>query len=163
MAEKPDLEKITKIDWAKITDVEKARRIMANAEKEGYERTRWDAFRHICKLSGQGYDDELARDFYQTLAAYEELLTDKNGRTTRASRTRQKLENKGLLQCLEDWALAKSPTMGFELLVSKDLVELTGEFLVLKYRERFSEEAIQASLDRLTGAGVSPGRLPRGS
>ena len=33
---------------------------------------------------------------------YEELLTEKHGRTTKANRTRQKLKNKGVEQCLID-------------------------------------------------------------
>jgi hypothetical protein len=86
------------------------------------------------------------------LRAYEELLTEKNGRTTRASRTRQKLSKKGVIQCLEDWAISSAPTEGFNLLVSSGLTELTGEYLVIKYADRFSEDAVTAAKARLEKA-----------
>ena len=38
----------------------------------------------------------LTRDFYNVLNAYEELLTQKHGRTTKAARTRQKLARVGV-------------------------------------------------------------------
>jgi hypothetical protein len=94
--------------------------------------------------------DPLHRDFYETLAAYEQLLTEKNGRTTKASRTRQKLKNKGVFQCLEDWAISKTPTEGFELPIEHGLIELTGEYLVLKYQDRFSSAAVTAARARLS-------------
>jgi hypothetical protein len=83
------------------------------------------------------------------LAAYERLLTEKNGRTTQASRTRQKLRNKGVIQCLEDWSLADKPTDGFQLLIANGLETLTGEYLVMKYPESFSLKAVEAAKKRL--------------
>ena len=94
-------------------------------------------------------DDPLERDFYEVLNAYEELLTEKYGRTTKASRTRQKLKNKGVWQCLNDWA-AGPPTDGFELLKDKGLTELTAEYLVLKYAEQFPLETTEAARKRLS-------------
>jgi hypothetical protein len=88
------------------------------------------------------------------LTAYEELLTLKNGKRTRANRTRQKLDRKGVLQCLEDWATQKT-SEGLELLLSKKLFELTGEYLVLKYPNRFSANAIDAARRKLQGFGYS--------
>jgi hypothetical protein len=114
-----------------------------------------EAFRRLCALEGLDQTDPLHRDFYQTLAAYEELLTEKNGRTTRASRTRQKLRNKGVTQCLEDWAVNSAPTEGFDLLIKNDMSELTGEFLVLKYPERFSAKAVAAAKARLARGKVA--------
>src|SRR5215467_12796988 len=102
---------------------------MVNAKKLNRDDIWREAFLRLCSLEGGDHSDPLYRDFYATLAAYEELLTEKNGRTTRASRTRQKLKNKGVIQCLEDWAMAPGGTDGFNLLISLGLVELTGEYL----------------------------------
>src|SRR2546430_6740798 len=49
-------------------------------------------------------------DFYETLAAYEQLLTEKNNKTTLAHRTRQKIANKGVLQSLIEWTRGKVET-----------------------------------------------------
>jgi hypothetical protein len=109
------------------TDRTDLRNLMANAKRLNRNDIWQEAFRRLCALDGVDQTDPLHRDFYETLAAYEVLLTEKNGRKTRASRTRQKLKNKGVVQCLEDWAVGSAPTEGFELLVENGMVELTGE------------------------------------
>jgi hypothetical protein len=76
------------------------------------------------------------------LAAYEQLLTEKNGRNTAASRTRQKINNKGVVQSLIEWTLAKSETDGFKALLANGLPEYTGEYLVVKYANRFPEDVV---------------------
>jgi hypothetical protein len=139
---------------SEYTDRTHLRNLMANAKRLKRDDIWREAFRQLCSLDGIDQTDPLHRDFYQTLAAYEQLLTKKNGRTTSASRTRQKLKNKGVVQCLEDWAVGSTPTEGFELLIKNDLMELTGEYLVLKYPDRFSPKAVAAARVRLELRGV---------
>jgi hypothetical protein len=55
-------------------------------------------------------------------------------------------------QCLEDWATSSGPTEGFNLLINSGLSELTGEYLVIKYADRFSESAVAAAKARLEKA-----------
>lgn len=137
-------------------DANAVRRLMANAKRLNNDEIWWQAFRHLCRLEGRDWNDPLEREFYGTLAAYEELLTQKNGRRTPASRTRQKLSNKGVVQCLEDWAVMRKPTEGFELLVKNGLSELTGEYLVTKYHSHFSKKAVTAATRRLEEYGIEP-------
>ena len=131
-----------------IADRDALRNLMENAKRLEREDVYWLAFKRLCSLEGMVYDDPLERDFYDVLNAYEELLTLKNGRTTKATRTRQKLKNKGVEQCLVDWALG-NPTAGFRLLVEKGLAELTAEYLVVKYATRFPEAVVKAARERL--------------
>ena len=133
---------------AQLTDKEALRNLMNNAQRLERDDVYWQAFRRLCSLEGMNYDDPLERDFYDVLNAYEELLTQKNGRTTKATRTRQKLVNKGVEECLVDWALGE-PTDGFRLLVEKGLPELTAEYLVVKYATRFPKVAVDAARKRL--------------
>ena len=140
---------------SKYTNATDLRNLMANAKRLERDDVWWEAFRRLCELEGMDQTDPLHRDFYEMLAAYEELLTEKNGRTTRASRTRQKLKNRGVVQCLEDWAVSSASTQGFELLIQNGLGELTGEYLVLKYPDSFSDKAITAARIRLAEHGVS--------
>jgi hypothetical protein len=132
-----------------LTDRVGLRNLMANARSRGREDVYWAAFRRLCAVEGMNYDDPLHRDFYQVLAAYEELLTEKNGRTTKASRTRQKLARHSVEKCLEDWALSDAPTQGFDLLVQAGMPELTAEYLVTQYPDRFSVEAVNKAKARL--------------
>jgi hypothetical protein len=138
---------------ARMTDAQGLRNLMDNASRLGRDDVHRLAFRRLCSLEGANFDDPLERDFYDVLNAYEELLTEKNGRTTKASRTRQKLKNKGVRQCLIDWALGQ-PTDGFELLVQKGMPELTAEFLVVKYASDFPHDIVTAAQRRLCDHGV---------
>lgn len=134
---------------SKLTDPEGLRNVMDNARSKGREDVYWAAFRRLCEVEGMPYDDPLHRDFHQVLTAYEELLTEKNGRTTKASRTRQKLARHSVEKCLEDWALSTTPTQGFELLTKAGMTELTAEYLVTQYPDRFSTAAVEAAQKRL--------------
>lgn len=131
------------------TDPEQLRTLMQNAKRMGRDDIWRQAFDQLCSLEGADKEDPLERAFYRTLAAYEQLLTQKNGRATRASRTRLKLKSKGVVACLEDWAKSKEPPESFELLAANGMVELTGEQLVLTHPDRFSAEAVAGATARL--------------
>ena len=139
---------------AKMTDRDGLRNLMKNARRLEQEDVYWLAFKQLCTLEGMNLEDPLERDFYGMLNAYEELLTLKNGRTTKATRTRQKLANKGIKQCLIDWALGQ-PTEGFKLLNEKGLSDRTAEHLVVQYKDQFPLEAVEAAKKRLSEYGVS--------
>ena len=72
---------------AKMADGVRLRNLMENARRLDREDIYWLAFRQLCSLEGVSFDDPLDRDFYDVLNAYEELLTEKHGRTTKATRT----------------------------------------------------------------------------
>lgn len=131
------------------TDPAALRTLMTNAKRLGRDDIWREAFRKLCSLEGAEQTEPLHRDFHETLAAYEYLLSQKNGRATRASRTRLKLKSKGVIQCLEDWVTSKAPTEGYELLMANGLAEMTGESLVLKYPAQFSEAAVAAAKARM--------------
>ena len=141
---------------SEYTDVGELRSLMANAIRLEREDIRREAFRRICTLGGVDQSDPLHQDFHATLVAYELLLEEKHGHKQLASYTRRKLKNKGVIQCLEDWAISKTQTEGFELLIKNNMAERTGEYLVLKYPTRFSETAVSAARARLESYNVSP-------
>jgi len=131
------------------TDPEHLRTLMQNAKRMGREDIWRQAFDQLCSLEGATQTEPLDRAFYSTLAAYEQLLTQKNRRATRASRTRLKLKGKGVVACLEDGAKSKEPTESFDLLVANGMVEMTGEQLVLTYPDKFTPEAVAGATARL--------------
>jgi hypothetical protein len=86
-------------DAAKLKTVAECRIVLDRARTRQLDDVYSAVFRRMCQLVGHENDDPddpLVRDFYETLAAYEQLLTEKNGRNTPATRTRQKLANKGV-------------------------------------------------------------------
>ena len=139
-------------DVGKLKTIQDCRTVMQRARDQSLPEIYSAVFRRLCELEGSAHDDPndpLVRDFFQTLAAYEQLLTEKNGRTTSAARTRQKIGNKGILQSLVDWTRGNVETEGFKLLVAAGLPEYTGEYLVLQYPDRFPKDVVALARNRL--------------
>lgn len=112
------------------------------------------AFERLCELSAEAETEPLERDFAGVLAAHEELLTQKNGRKSRATRTRAKLKAKGLRQCLADWSASPETADGFKLLSRQGLGELTGDYLVVKYAGEFDGKTVTAAKRHLKAADI---------
>ena len=108
----------------------------------------------IARLVGQEFDGELEREFWTAVAVAEEIATQKNGRATRLSRTRQKVKRVGVVQCLVDWACSPNITQGFSILVDDGHAELTGEAIVVRHAENFSDEAVRMAKEKLAKHGV---------
>lgn len=145
-------------DVANLKSVSGCRTVMERARARNLPEVYNAVFRRMCQLVGSENDDPsdpLVRDFFETLAAYEQLLTEKNGRSQLAHRTRQKISNKGVYQSLIEWTRGKAETEGFKLLVQAGLPEFTGEYLVVRYAERFPEDVVNAARERLTLHGIS--------
>jgi hypothetical protein len=148
-------------DLSKLKTAAECRIVMDRARKQGRLDIYGEVFKRYCELEGSANEDPadpLVKDFYETLAAYEQLLTEKNGRTTPAHRTRQKIDNKGIRQSLIEWTQAKVERDGFRLLVEKGLPEYTGEYLVAKYADRFPSEIVALAQRRLQEHGIA---IPR--
>jgi hypothetical protein len=65
-------------DASKLNTPKECRIVMARAKKQGLKDVYAAAFRRYCQLVGNANDDPadpLVRDFYETLGAYEQLLT----------------------------------------------------------------------------------------
>jgi hypothetical protein len=99
-------------------------------------------------------------DFWQTVHAFEYLLTEEREKTTRLSRTRQKVARVGVVQTLKDWALSGKETDGFRMLLDRGMPELTGEAIVLRHPGNFDPEVLAAARQRLSDAGVDMNTLP---
>jgi hypothetical protein len=148
-------------DVSKLKSVEECRRVMARAMAKNDIEVYQAVFRRSCELVANENDDPndpMVREFFMTLAAYEQLLTEKNGRTTAAARTRQKIKNKGVEQSLIDWTRQKAETAGFRWLVEKGLPDHTAESIVVKYASRFPNDVVDLAKARLVEHGI---KLPQ--
>jgi hypothetical protein len=145
-------------DVNKLKSLTECRTVMERARKQSRADVYDAVFRRMCKLVGTENDDpndSLVRDFFETLAAYEQLLTEKHGRNTPAGRTRQKIINKGVHQSLVEWTKGSTETEGFKLLVDAGMPEYTAEYLVARYAERFSADVVSLAQQRLTAHNIS--------
>lgn len=145
-AKAPDLSE----EW----DQQKLRNWMANARRQGRDDVYQAAFRQLCRIEGRDIDDPLAADFAAVMRALEEALSEQNGRTTRLSRTRQKLARAGVRKTLADLALKPKPSEGFLKLMEFGMADMSAESLILKYRQEFEPEVVAAAERRLAEYGV---------
>lgn len=101
------------------------------------------------KAQSHGADTQAERECLQAIYAYEETLTRKNGRTTRASRTWQKIKRDGILEAVDDIVSRPKETAGYQALEEAGLERFAFEAVVLRYPESFSEEAVARSAERV--------------
>jgi hypothetical protein len=144
-------------DVSKLKTLADCRTVMQRARDRNLKDVYDAVFRRMCQLVGSANDDPndpLVKDFYETLAAYEQLLTEKNGKTQPAHRTRQKIANKGVYDSLIEWTRGKTETDGFKLLVEAGLPEYTGEYLVARYADRFPADVVSLAHERLTAHSI---------
>lgn len=144
---------------AHLTDARLLRQFRENAQKLGAPEVADAAFRRLLEILPEEAPGSIEHDFWMTIHAFEEVLRDERGKTVRLSRTRQKIARVGVKQTLIDFAMSKAPTEGFDMLIERDLPELTGEALILKHGESFDPKVRAAAKQRLANAGVDIARL----
>ena len=85
----------------------------------------------------------------EAVYAYERVLFGRNGRKTRASRTWQIIERRGIIPAVERLVarIAKSP--GFTALVQMGMQDKAFDVVVLRHPHLFSPEALRRSKERL--------------
>ncbi|WP_210211160.1 hypothetical protein [Borborobacter arsenicus] len=101
----------------------------------------------------------MEHDFWQTIYAFEHVLSEERGKTTRLAHTRQKVARVGVTQTLQGWTT--NSTNGFAMLLERNMPELTGEAIVLRHEGQFDVEVVAATRRRLVGAGIDIASLPR--
>jgi hypothetical protein len=147
-------------DISKLKTSAEAQNLMNNARRMGREDAYQAAFARKCELESQAHDDPndpMVKDFWVMIAAYEQLLSEKNEKRTAASRTRQKVARDSVLATVQGWARKHEPTMGFQLLSAAGQWTLTGEYLVIKHAHRFARSDVEAARTRLEERGFKDG------
>lgn len=142
-------------------DAGKLRSWIANAQKGNQKEIEEAAFRRLIDILPKEAPGTVEHDFWRTIHAFEHMLSEERGKTTRLGRTRQKVARVGVIETLRDWALASKSTDGFDMLIERNMPELTGEAIVLRHGERFEAAVMAAATKRLEDAGVDVSRLPR--
>lgn len=89
------------------------------------------------------------RESLQAIYAYEELLTKKNGRKTRASRTWQMIKRYGLIPAVERAVNRPEDAQGFTVLAEMGLEEFAFEAVVDRHPDVFSAEVLAIARRRL--------------
>lgn len=111
-------------------DAQALGQLVENARKQGQPEVERAAFKKLVAIVPGVAEGSLEHDFWTTVHAFEFILSQERGKTTRLARTRQKVQRVGVRNTLHDWALGKQ-TDGFEMLIERGMPELCGEAIVV--------------------------------
>lgn len=146
---------------AASTDADQLRRFRDNAVRMGEEAVAAAAFQRLIQILPQEAPGSFEHAFWMTIHALEEVLKEERGKTVRLARTRQKIDRVGVRRCAIDLVTSTAASEGFNMLIDRELPELTAEALVLRYADEFEAEVPAAARERLQEAGVDLSRLPQ--
>ena len=139
---------------AKCDEPDALRRIMKNAKQRGGTDVYDAAFQRLISIQPSAQVGTIAYDIWRSIYAFEELLTEERGRTTRLQRTRQKIKNDGEIQTAIDLTLKKTPSDGFRMLKERGMLEMSFEALIVARPEHFPSNVVDAARSRLEVEGM---------
>lgn len=89
------------------------------------------------------------REALEAVYAVQEVMSQRNGKKTRASRTWQSFERHGILQTVERVVSRARETEGYAALVEMGMDDFTFEAVVLRNPDQFQPETIERARQRL--------------
>lgn len=138
---------------ANCNDEEKLRNWISNANRTQVDEVEDAARRRLIEVRASKDIDEpndpVVLDFWKSITALENELSEERGKTIRLSRTRQKIARVGVEKTLADLALQTHPSDGYHLLKARGMLDLSAEAVVLRFAERFAPEVLEAARLRL--------------
>ncbi len=136
---------------AKLKSPEDCEKFAKNAERLGHSDLVDDARKRAVELRAEkhGASSDAEKECLKAIYAYEEVLTRKNGKRTRASRTWQMIGRHGILGAAERAVNRDSETMGYTALMEMGLQAFAFEAVILRYPNLFSSEAVERSQRRI--------------
>lgn len=136
-------------------DPAKLRIVIQNARKQGSEEVVRAATLRLYEILPSEAPGTLENDVWRSIHALEGTLTEERGRTTRLGRTRPKIARVGEQEAVRDLFLADKPSEGFQMLVERDLSDLTFEAVALRHQDRFEDHVLDAAVRRLNSVGIA--------
>ena len=101
------------------------------------------------RAESHGAETEAEKEALEAIYAYEEVLTAKNGKKTRAGRTWQMIDRHGIIGAVERAVNRPTETKGYTALVEMGLEDYAFEAVILRHQNLFSTEAVTISQDRM--------------
>lgn len=135
----------------KIDTPEKCEIFAKNCLERGRGDLALEAKERAVQLRAEAYgaETEAEREALEAVYAYEEVLSTKNGKKTRAGRTWQMITRHGIIGAVERAVNRPTETQGYTALVEMGLEDYAFENVILRHPELFSEQAVQISIDRI--------------
>jgi hypothetical protein len=136
---------------AKLKTPEDCERFAKNARDHDRPDLADEARRRAVELRAAAHHavSEAEKEALKAIYAYEEALSRKNGKRTRANRTWQMIKRHGLIASVERAVNRPTETAGYRMLKEMGLQDLAFEAIVIRYPDLFSEEARVRCAERL--------------
>lgn len=139
------------------TDAKQLRQLARNAKAQGADDVHRAAMLRLYAILPSEAPGTFEYDVWHSIHALEGALTEERGKTTRLSRTRQKISRDGELKAVADLIMGNK-SQGFDMLMDRNMGDLTFEALALRHTDRFSTEVLEAARERLETTGYQLGR-----
>lgn len=138
---------------ARLTTPEACEQFAINVEERGKPELARAARRRAVELraAAHGASTAAEREALEAVYAYERVLSTKRDRKTRASRTWQMIDRRGIIPAVEHVVTRSAESTGYTALVQMEMQEMAFEAVVLRHPDMFSAEAVRRSKARLQG------------
>lgn len=135
----------------KIDTPEKCEVFAKNCIERGREDLAMQAKERAVQLRAEahGAESEAEKEALEAVYAYEEVLTARNGKKTRAGRTWQMIDRHGIIGAVERAVNRPVETQGYMALVEMMLEDYAFEAVIIRHPELFSNQALLISQDRM--------------
>ena len=121
-----------------------------NAIERGHPELAQQARVYSLQLRARSHNpqSDLEREGWEALYAYEDGLTKRNGKTTRANQTREMIDNHGMIGAIERAVNRPEDLIGFTLLESMGLYEYSFEHIVIRHADAFLPNTLERAKER---------------
>src|SRR3972149_2386860 len=135
----------------KLKTPDDCERFAKNAVERGRPDLVQEARKRAVELRAESYGakSQAERECLEAVYAYEEILSAKNGKKTKASRTWQMIKKHGILPAVERAVNRPQETAGYTALLEMGLEDFAFEAVVVKYPDLFSKEAVTRCKERI--------------
>jgi hypothetical protein len=138
----------------RCADPQKLRQIAKNAEARGEPVLAQTARLRLYEVLPAEKPGTIEHAVWQSIYALEDVLKQERGKTILLARTRQKIARQGELKCIVD-LVCGAPSDGFQMLLDRDMLELSFEAVALKFPDKFDEPTLDAARRRLQTVGYT--------
>ena len=105
------------------------------------------------RAAAHSANTDAEREALEAVYAVEEVMSHRNGKKTRASRTWQSFARHGILPAVERVVGRAKPTEGYAALLEMGLEDKTFEAVVLRHKELFQPGTVERARSRIEGRG----------
>ena len=135
----------------KLKTPDDCERFAKNAVERGRPDLVQESRKRAVELRAESYGakSQAERECLEAVYAYEEILSAKNGKKTKASRTWQMIKKHGILPAVERAVNRPQETAGYTALLEMGLEDFAFEAVVVKYPDLFSKEAVTRCKERI--------------